>query len=67
MKVYVVEQCYPYEGCKILHVFSSLELAEAYCDAKDAEYGYTGSVVDSPFGVTEWDVVDTASDIEVQP
>lgn len=30
MTVYTVERCYPYEGCTLLGIFSTQELAEAF-------------------------------------
>lgn len=53
MKVYIVEECYPYEGCTVLKVFSSREAAEKFIKKKVAQLFDEDLIL-----VAEWEVED---------
>ncbi len=58
MKVWIVECCYPYEGCTVEKVFGTEEEADAYAAAANTERGYTSG---GPFQVADWPVSTSAS------
>ncbi len=54
MKVYVVQECFDYEGARIAKIFATRELAEAYCDTVDL-----GGYPYFTLTITEWEVNDS--------
>lgn len=49
MTVWLVERCEPYEGCEVMGVFSTEQLARAHADAQElvwADIEVTAWVVD---------------------
>lgn len=58
MRVFVVEQCYEYEGCTVLKVFSTKEGAEAWVAEEIARRGDADgySLGEHPVRWTAWEV-----------